>query len=94
MNIPTSTAHIGSCRDVEKQFLRKRKTLPSFVNIAICNDHGAPPSRRRAIHTWHRGMADNDLALDASWSSSPTHPIGRIWRIFVTQDDAGGEPDT
>ena len=41
MNIPDQYRAHWFMQDVEKLFLKGGKKFPSFVNIAICNDHGA-----------------------------------------------------
>ena len=43
MNIPDQYRAHWFMQDVEKLFLRGKQPFPSFVNIAICCDHGAAP---------------------------------------------------
>ena len=70
-----------------------KSTMPSFVNIAICNDHGADPKPARGYPYRASWMADNDLALGRIVEFLSHTPYWKNMAIFVTQDDAGGEPD-
>ena len=79
--------------DVEKLFLSGEQPFPQFVNIAICNDHGAslrPDKGYPYVASW---MADNDLALGRIVEFLSRTPWWKDMAIFVTQDDSGGEPD-
>jgi len=79
--------------DVEKLFLSGKQPFPQFVNIAICNDHGAslrPDKGYPYVASW---MADNDLALGRIVEFLTRTPWWKNMAIFVTQDDSGGEPD-
>jgi len=80
-------------KDVEKLFLKRKKPLPSFINIAICNDHGAPPRPKQGYPYLASYMADNDLALGRMVEFLSHTPYWKNMAIFVTEDDAGGEPD-
>jgi YVTN family beta-propeller protein len=93
MNIPDQYRAHWFMRDVEKRFLRTGKKLPSFVNIAICNDHGADPKPDKGYPYLASWMADNDLALGRIVEFLSHTPYWKNMAIFVTQDDAGGEPD-
>jgi YVTN family beta-propeller protein len=93
MNIPDQYRAHWFMQDVEKEFLRGGKKFPSFVNIAICNDHGASPKPEKGYPYVASWMADNDLALGRIVEFLSHTPYWKNMAIFVTQDDAGGEPD-
>jgi YVTN family beta-propeller protein len=93
MNIPDQYRAHWFMQDVEKRFLRAGKKFPSFVNIAICNDHGADPKPDKGYPYLASWMADNDLALGRIVEFLSHTPYWKNMAIFVTQDDAGGEPD-
>ena len=93
MNIPDQYRAHWFMKDVETRFLSGREPFPQFVNIAICNDHGAgskPEGGYPYLASW---MADNDLALGRIVEFLSHTPYWKNMAIFVTQDDAGGEPD-
>ena len=93
MNIPDQYRAHWFMQDVEKQFLRGGKKFPSFLNIAICNDHGADPKPEKGYPYLASWMADNDLALGRMVEFLSHTPYWKNMAIFVTEDDAGGEPD-
>ena len=93
MNIPDQYRAHWFMQDVEKRFLRGGKKFPSFVNIAICNDHGAPPKPDKGYPYLASWMADNDLALGRMVEFLSHTRYWKNMAIFVTQDDSGGEPD-
>jgi hypothetical protein len=93
MNIPDQYRANWFMQDVEKRFLRGGKKFPSFINIAICNDHGADPKPEKGYPYLASWMADNDLALGRIVEFLSHTPYWRNMAIFVTQDDSGGEPD-
>jgi len=93
MNIPDQYRAHWFMQDVEKRFLRAGKRLPSFLNIAICNDHGTDPKPDKGYPYLASWMADNDLALGRIVEFLSHTPYWKNMAIFVTQDDAGGEPD-
>ena len=70
-----------------------KTTMPSFVNIAICSDHGTGPNAAKGYPYVASWMADNDLALGRIVDFLSHTPYWKNMAIFVTQDDAGGEPD-
>lgn len=70
-----------------------KMTMPRFVNIAICNDHGTGPNPAKGYPYVASWMADNDLALGRIVDFLSHTPYWKNMAIFVTQDDAGGEPD-
>ncbi len=93
MNIPDQYRAHWFMRDFEERFVRGGKTLPSFLNIAICNDHGSDPKPAKGYPYVASWMADNDLALGRIVEFLSHTPYWKNMAIFVTQDDAGGEPD-
>jgi hypothetical protein len=80
-------------RDVRERFLDGGQSFPSFVNIAICNDHGADPKPDKGYPYLASWMADNDLALGRIVDFLSRTPYWKNMAIFVTEDDSGGEPD-
>ncbi len=93
MNIPDQYRAHWFMRDVEQRFLRGGMKFPSFINMAICNDHGADPKPDRGYPYLASWMADNDLALGRIVEFLSHTPYWKNMAIFVTEDDAGGEPD-
>jgi YVTN family beta-propeller protein len=92
-NIPDQYRAHWFIKEVEQRFLSGRTKLPSFTNIAICNDHGS--SRRAEGYPYLASyMADNDLALGRIVEFLSHTPYWKNMAIFVTEDDAGGEPDS
>jgi YVTN family beta-propeller protein len=70
-----------------------KTTMPRFINIAICNDHGTGPNAAKGYPYVASWMADNDLALGRIVDFLSHTPYWKHMAIFVTQDDSGGEPD-
>lgn len=64
-----------------------------FLNITLCNDHGTGPNAAKGYPYVASWMADNDLALGRVVEFLSHTPYWKNMAIFVTQDDAGGEPD-
>lgn len=93
MNIPDQYRADWFIRDFNRLFTNGRGTMPSFVNIAICNDHGTEPKPEKGYPYLASWMADNDLALGRIVEFLSRTPYWRNMAIFVTQDDSGGEPD-
>jgi hypothetical protein len=93
MNIPDQYRAYWFEQDYTKLFLDGKKKAPSFINIAICNDHGTGPNPQRGYPYLASWMADNDLALGRIVEFLSHTPQWKNMAIFVTQDDAGGEPD-
>jgi YVTN family beta-propeller protein len=93
MNIPDQYRADWFIRDFNRLFAAGRGTMPSFVNIAICNDHGTDPNPKKGYPYLASWMADNDLALGRMVEFLTRTPYWRNMAIFVTQDDSGGEPD-
>jgi sugar lactone lactonase YvrE len=92
-NIPDIARADWFIEDLEKNFRSKGKPLPRFINIAICNDHGAAPNPKQGFPYVCSYMADNDLALGriVEWLSH--QPEWKNMAIFVTQDDPGADND-
>ncbi len=93
MNIPDQYRAYWFEQDFTKLFLDQAKPAPSFINIAICNDHGTGPKPDRGYPYEASWMADNDLALGRIVEFLSHTPYWKNMAIFVTQDDSGGEPD-
>jgi YVTN family beta-propeller protein len=93
MNIPDQYRAHWFMQDVEKRFLKGKEKFPSFLNIAICNDHGGRPKPEKGYPYLASWMADNDLALGRIVEFLTHTPYWKNMAIFVTEDDAGGEPD-
>jgi YVTN family beta-propeller protein len=94
MNIPDQYRADWFIKDFSKLFLGPSAApMPSFVNIAICNDHGAGPNPDKGFPYLASWMADNDLALGRIVEFLSATPYWKNMLILVTQDDAGGEPD-
>jgi YVTN family beta-propeller protein len=80
-------------KDVEDLFLSGKQPFPQFINIAICNDHGAELAADKGYPYLASYMADNDLALGRIVEFLTRTRYWKNMAIFVTEDDAGGEPD-
>lgn len=93
MNIPDQYRAHWFMQDVDKQFSAGKQAFPSFVNIALCSDHGTAPKPEKGYPYLASYMADNDLALGRIVEFLSRTPYWKNMAIFVTQDDAGGEPD-
>jgi hypothetical protein len=93
MHIPDQYRAHWFMKDYEKLFLGGKQRFPQFINIAICNDHGADPEPARGYPYLASWMADNDLALGRIVEFLTHTPYWKNMAIFVTEDDAGGEPD-
>jgi YVTN family beta-propeller protein len=93
MNIPDQYRAHWFMKDMEQRVNQEKKRFPSFVNIALCNDHGTQPKPSRGYPYVASWMADNDLAFGRIVEFLSHTPYWRHMAIFVTEDDAGGEPD-
>jgi len=93
MNIPDQYRAHWFMKDVTQRFLNAKRPLPSFMNIALCSDHGTDPKPDKGYPYLASYMADNDLALGRIVEFLSHTPDWKNMVIFVTQDDAGGEPD-
>jgi YVTN family beta-propeller protein len=92
-NIPDQYRAHWFFKDVEQRFLSGKHKFPSFLNIAICNDHGSSRRPDKGYPYLASYMADNDLALGRIVEFLSRTPFWKNMAIFVTEDDAGGEPD-
>jgi YVTN family beta-propeller protein len=93
MNIPDQYRADWFAKDFTKLFIDAGKPMPSFVNIAICNDHGTGPKPSKGYPYTASWMADNDLALGRIVDFLSHTKYWKNMAIFVTQDDSGGDPD-
>jgi YVTN family beta-propeller protein len=93
MNIPDQYRAYCFEKDVRENFLSGKTPFPQFIDISICNDHGAPPDAAKGYPYVASWMADGDLALGRIVEFLTHTPYWKNMAIFVTQDDAGGEPD-
>jgi len=93
LNIPDQYRAFWFMKDVGERFIRGSHRFPSFINIAICCDHGTSPKPDKGYPYLASWMADNDLALGRIVEFLSHTPYWKNMAIFVTQDDAGGEPD-
>lgn len=93
MNIPDIARVDWFKEDVAKTIRAKGKKLPQFINIALCNDHGAEGRPKDGYPYTCSFMADNDLALGRTVEYLSHTPEWKNMAIFVTQDDSGGDND-
>jgi YVTN family beta-propeller protein len=93
MNIPDQYRADWFIKDFSDLYLKRKGAMPPFINIAICNDHGAATKPDKGYPYQASWMADNDLALGRIVDFLSHTPYWKNMAIFVTQDDAGGEPD-
>jgi hypothetical protein len=93
MNIPDVARVQWFIDDIEKNYRKKKKPLPRFINIALCNDHGTRPNPKAGYPYVCSWMADNDLALGRLVEYLSSQPEWKEMAIFVTQDDSGGDAD-
>lgn len=92
-NIPDIARSDWFIEDIEENYRKKGKALPRFLNIAICNDHGAAANPKQGFPYECSYMADNDLALGRIVEYLSRQPEWKEMAIFVTQDDSGGDGD-
>jgi hypothetical protein len=94
LNQSQSTARTTASVSKSKTARQPAKVaMPHFINICICNDHGTGPKPEKGYPYVASWMADNDLALGRIVDFLSHTPYWKHMAIFVTQDDAGGEPD-
>ena len=93
-NIPDIARVDWFVEDLEKYRTGHEGQLPKFLNIAICNDHGAKPNPKTGYPYVASYMADNDLALGRIVAYLSAQPEWKKMAIFVTQDDSGGDNDS
>lgn len=79
--------------DLEKEFDAKGKPIPNFMNITLCNDHGASPDPNNGYPYTASYMADNDVALGRLLEYLSRRPEWKSMAVIVTQDDPGGDDD-
>ncbi|HEV2472237.1 MAG TPA: hypothetical protein VGS41_06200, partial [Chthonomonadales bacterium] len=80
-------------QDFTRRYLSGKQTMPPFIDIALCNDHGTDPAPAHGYPYVASWMADNDLALGRIVDFLSHTPYWKHMAIFVTEDDSGGEPD-
>jgi YVTN family beta-propeller protein len=93
-NIPDIARADWFKEDIEEYRTKNKGKLPRFINIAICNDHGAGANAARGYPYVCSYMADNDLALGRIVEYLTKQPEWKKMAIFVTQDDSGGDDDS
>ncbi len=93
-NIPDIARADWFVEDLEQYRREHNGSIPRFMNIAICNDHGADPAPKRGYPYVCSYMADNDLALGRIVAYLSQQPEWKSMAIFVTQDDSGGDNDS
>jgi hypothetical protein len=93
MNIPDMYRAEWFQKEVERKYIKGGEKFPSFVNIAICNDHGTNPNAKKGYPYRASWMADNDYSLGTIVDFLSHTPYWKNMLILVTQDDAGGEND-
>lgn len=92
-NIPDIARADWFMDDITKYREKNKGKIPHFLNIAICNDHGAGPNAKRGYPYTASYMADNDLALGRIIEFLSRQPEWKNMVVFVTQDDSGGDGD-
>ena len=92
-NIPDIARADWFIEDIEKYRKANKGKMPRFINIAICNDHGAGARPDRGYPYVASYMADNDLALGRIVEYLTHQPEWKKMAIFVTQDDSGADDD-
>jgi hypothetical protein len=93
MNIPDMYRAEWFQKEVERKYIKGGEKFPSFINIAICNDHGTGPNAKKGYPYVASWMADNDYSLGTIVDFLSHTPYWKNMLILVTQDDAGGEND-
>lgn len=93
MNIPDQYRSYWFELDFNRLFVNGGKECPRFINICICNDHGAGPKPAKGYPYVASWMADNDLSMGRIVDFLSHTKYWKNMAIFITQDDSGGEPD-
>ena len=93
-NIPDIARADWFVEDLEKYRTQHEGKIPRFLNVAICNDHGAGPNPKTGYPYVASYMADNDQALGRIVAYLSAQPEWKKMAIFVTQDDSGGDDDS
>ena len=84
MNIPDQYRADWFVKDFNARFASDPAKMPSFINIAICNDHGADPNPKKGYPYLASWMADNDLALGRIVDFLSHTPCWKQMVIFVS----------
>jgi len=92
-NIPDIARFEWFKEDLEKNYIKKGKSIPQFINITYCNDHGTGARPNDGYPYLCSYMADNDLALGKTLEYLSSLPEWKNMAVFVTQDDPGGDND-
>ncbi len=93
-NIPDIARVDWFVEDLAKYRAAHDGRLPRFLNLALCNDHGAAPNPKAGYPHVASYMADNDLALGRVVAYLSSLPEWKSMAIFVTEDDSGGDNDS
>ncbi|MBS1709392.1 MAG: PD40 domain-containing protein, partial [Armatimonadetes bacterium] len=93
MNIPDMHRFEWFRDEVTRKYVMGGEDLPQFLNICICNDHGAGVKPAKGYPYRASWMADNDLALGKIVEFLSHTKYWKNMLILVTQDDSGGEAD-
>jgi YVTN family beta-propeller protein len=80
--------------DLDEYRTKHENSIPKFINVTLCNDHGAAPNPKNGFPFVASYMADNDLALGKIVAYLSSQPEWKKMAIFVTQDDSGGDNDS
>jgi YVTN family beta-propeller protein len=93
MNIPDVYKAELFEKEVKERNLSGKIPFPHFVDIALSNDHPSGPSPKHGYPYSQSFFADDDWALGKIVEFLSHTPYWKNMAIFVTEDDAGGEPD-
>lgn len=93
-NIPDIARVDWFVEDLELYRSQHDGKIPRFINITLCNDHGAGANPKNGYPYVASYMADNDLALGKMVAYLTNLPEWKNMAIFVTQDDSGGDNDS
>jgi hypothetical protein len=93
MEIPDVARADWFVDDLESKFRKGGKPIPQFINITLCNDHGAKARPEDGYPYVCSFMADNDLALGRTVEYLSHLPEWKEMLILVTQDDSGADND-
>ena len=93
-NIPDVARVDWFVEDLENYRKEHSGAIPRFMNVTLCNDHGAGANPKNGYPFVASYMADNDLALGKMVAYLSSQPEWKKMAIFVTQDDSGGDNDS
>ena len=94
MNIPDQYRAHWFMKDIEKRYLHGLRPLPLLPqHRPVQRPRHRPEARTRAIPTSRPGWPTTTCALGRIVEFLSHTPYWKKMAIFVTQDDAGGEPD-